>query len=199
LEKSKVFGSVKVFDDVPQVMSAIPLEKLDCLFMGLGKGSLTNPASRLLGAFKELLIVLVSQSPDLAAWSYRFRNVVDYLLYPFDSKRLVEAVNRIIEVRSVKELGSMPNAELNYIFIHVKKKLTRIDLNDILHIASKGDLTIYTKDRQFAIHETMKTLYRKLPKERFTDIHRSYIVNLDHLVNIEGHIMVIGTRVLPIS
>ena len=49
------------------------------------------------------------------------------------------------------------------------------------------------------IYGALKALAEKLSYPRFLKVHRSYIVNLDKIVDIEDNSLVIGKKVIPIS
>ena len=49
------------------------------------------------------------------------------------------------------------------------------------------------------IYGALKALAERLSHPRFLKVHRSFIVNLDKIVDIEDNSLVIGKKVIPIS
>ena len=47
--------------------------------------------------------------------------------------------------------------------------------------------------------QTMSNLEEKLPNTQFARIHRSYIVNIDQIDEINGNQVIIGKNEIPIS
>jgi DNA-binding LytR/AlgR family response regulator len=45
----------------------------------------------------------------------------------------------------------------------------------------------------------LRQLLSKLPEDRFVQIHRSYLVNLDRVKGVEGNQLRIGSKLLPVS
>lgn len=128
-------------------------------------------------------------------------NVVDYLLKPFSFERFVKAIQKIQK----KEPG-VPNKEFNEInkkesiFIKSDKQLVQVKLTDILYIEANGN---YCK--VITVSETVitrsKILYfaEKLPKNRFLQVHKSFIVAKKQIISIEGNRIKIGVNVIPIG
>jgi len=81
-------------------------------------------------------------------------------------------------------------SEAEYLFIKEKGVFKKINPEDIFYVeALKDYVLLMMKDHKFTLHITMKELVKKLPKNMFQRIHRSYIVNMNkieliHLSNI---------------
>jgi len=88
----------------------------------------------------------------------------------------------------------------SYIFIKSDQKIHRVELDDILYIeALQKYIRIYTKKEKLITLLSLSKVVESLPASQFVRIHRSYIVNLDNIDNIEGNMVRIGTHTLPIS
>lgn len=62
-----------------------------------------------------------------------------------------------------------------------------------------GDyVRIVTESQSYLVYLTMKSLEDSL-SDVFARVHRSYIVNLQKIVDIEENTLVIGNKVIPIS
>jgi len=57
---------------------------------------------------------------------------------------------------------------------------------------------IFTGKQTHLVHTTMKSLEEKLGRQ-FLRVHRSFIVHLGKIVDIEESNLVVGGRVIPIS
>ncbi|RMF21229.1 MAG: LytTR family transcriptional regulator, partial [Bacteroidetes bacterium] len=76
----------------------------------------------------------------------------------------------------------------------------RIPLRDILYFENVADyVRIKTNNGQHLIYSTLKSIDKKLPPELFVRVHRSYIVNLEKIVDIEENTLVIDRTVIPIG
>jgi len=155
--------------------------------------------------------VIISSADDSNAIEAFDYNVVDYLKKPFEFERFMRAINRVKEkletnqnveshlVHNInKEAKTMT---LNSIYVNINKKLIKLNVEDINVIEAKGDyVLIKLQDADnLIIHTTLKKLIEKLPSDLFFQVHRSFIVNLKKIVDIEESTIVIGRDVIPIS
>ncbi|MFM8451045.1 MAG: LytR/AlgR family response regulator transcription factor, partial [Haliscomenobacter sp.] len=63
-----------------------------------------------------------------------------------------------------------------------------------------GDyVRIKTQDGTFLIHSTIKSIDDKIQDPRFLKVHRSYIVNLQHIIEIAESTLLIEQFQIPIS
>lgn len=199
-EDSGLFASIKAFSQLGDAIREIRNSPVDAVFYDpedMGSG----PGFSLLEASTSVPTVLVSKNPHLALKAYEYRNVVDYLVHPLETSRVEESLDRIMSAREegVPTISKLETRRLDYIFVNINKRLVRINLDDVQYLASKGDyITIYTKKERFTTHGTLKSLVPKLG-HRFADVHRSYLVNLDHVVDITVDSIQVGDVTIPVS
>jgi two-component system, LytTR family, response regulator LytT len=78
--------------------------------------------------------------------------------------------------------------------------LTQIDLTEVLRFEAQDDVVVmHTTRRSHRLPTTMKALEERLPPDAFVRVHRSHIVRIDRIVDIEETNLVIGREVIPIS
>ena len=125
-------------------------------------------------------------------------NAIDYLLKPIDKERFHMAIERIKsrmesddgEVSKLVDLlNSRDTAEFSsHLFVQKSDKFLNIPVNDILHLEASGDYTILsTADDQFLSSSGIGKLESRLDPSIFIRVHRSTIINLNHLKEIEKH------------
>ena len=127
-------------------------------------------------------------------------NAIDYLLKPLDEERFRLAIKRATdrikaEDNNVDELlKSLQGAEgegskySTHLFVQKSEKLLNLEVNDIMHLEASGDYTILTtKADQFLSSSGIGKLEEKLDPDKFIRIHRSTIINLNYLKEIEKH------------
>lgn len=158
-------------------------------------------------------IVFTTAFPEYAVEAYR-TNAIDYLLKPISYNNFLEAANKalhwyeICDMRSAKTTQDETNDEDNdnqnndFIFVKSDYKLIRIDLKNITYIQGLKDyMQIFLVDTEKPIMTliSMKTIEERLPKSQFIRIHRSYIINKQHIKDIERNQIAIGNTLIPIS
>jgi len=121
---------------------------------------------------------------------------VDYLLKPVTTSRFAQAAERV-----VRHLAAEPApSEDDYVYIKTNGKLVKLHLREINYIEAQGDyVLICTPTGQHLVHGTMKAIERKLPAEDFARVHRSYIVRLDRIDNLDTSSLVVGSATISIG
>ena len=124
------------------------------------------------------------------------KNAIDYLLKPIDKGRFDLAVKRAIKRVEKEESNFMHIIEdlndrttHNYsknLFVQKSEKLINLPVQTIVHLEASKDYTIIsTKNDQFVSSTGISKLEEKLDPDLFIRIHRSTIINIDKLVEIE--------------
>ncbi len=127
-------------------------------------------------------------------------NATDYLVKPIEFPRFLKAIERVKPKQAIS-YGGLESTTDEDIFINDEGRLTRIPINDIAIIEAKGDYVLIKLDQQkrFITRSSMKKIENKLPDNLFMRVHRSYIVNLKRIVDIEEFSILINQEVIPIS
>jgi two-component system LytT family response regulator len=128
------------------------------------------------------------------------KSAIDYLLKPLDEERFKVAITRASErikddESNVEELissikGSMAGGKKysTHLFVQKSEKLLNIEVNDIVNLEASGDYTVLTtKSDQFLSSSGIGKLEERLDPALFIRIHRSTIINLNYLKEIEKH------------
>jgi two-component system LytT family response regulator len=124
------------------------------------------------------------------------KNAIDYLLKPIDKLRFDVAVKRAIKRVEKEESNFMHIIEdlndrstTNYsknLFVQKSEKLVNLPVQNIVHLEASKDYTIIsTKNDQFVSSTGISKLEEKLDPDLFIRIHRSTIINIEKLVEIE--------------
>ena len=100
----------------------------------------------------------------------------------------------------LSEPTTKSNALGKNIFIKTNSHIVKIFTDEILWIEALGNyVNINTEKGKHTIHTTMKTLIKKLSGDNFVRVHRSFIVNIEHVSAIQGNILVVKTKIVPIG
>ncbi|MFT7052080.1 MAG: two-component system response regulator LytT, partial [Psychroserpens sp.] len=60
-------------------------------------------------------------------------------------------------------------------------------------------IQVKTENQNYTVHSTLKKIEDKLPKDLFLKIHRSFIINVDKIIDIEDNSVLIKKDVIPVS
>jgi two-component system, LytTR family, response regulator len=125
-------------------------------------------------------------------------NAVDYLLKPFDRKRFSACMERA-KLRISKErdladkerllelLRKTSSPDRERVVVRSKGNLILLRTNDVEWIeASHNTVEIHAGPRTHTVREKISDLERLLPAGKFLRIHRSLIVNIDAVAEIQS-------------
>ena len=88
----------------------------------------------------------------------------------------------------------------NYFFVKSGYKIQKIEIDQIIYVESMGDyIRFFLEDKKVVALLSMSKIIQYLPEEKFTQIHRSYIINLEKINFIQNNIISLGQYQLPIS
>jgi two-component system LytT family response regulator len=143
----------------------------------------------------EPLIIFVTAFDSFAVRAFDV-HAVDYVLKPFDSTRLREAVARARErlaagcgqdqrlVQLMTELASR-RRPLERVLVKTGSRFEFVRAVDIDWIEAAGNyVTLHVGARAPLLRHTLNGMERQLDPERFRRIHRSVIVNIDRVKEI---------------
>jgi two-component system LytT family response regulator len=182
----------------------VALEKLaaatiDALFLDIQMPGLTG--FELLARLDSQPLVVFTTAFDQYALRAFEVNSIDYLLKPIEVEHLDRAINKIERLR-----GSAPRHDLREVVERLAAsikpgppsypdkiasrsgdRIRFVELSRVSHFLAKDKLTYaVTSERSYVVDATIAELEQRLDPARFTRIHRSTLLNLDHVQEIHS-------------
>jgi len=125
-------------------------------------------------------------------------NAVDYLLKPFSKDRMLSAIEKVKHrilsgedtSEKLEELSNFRTGEefIDRVVVKDRHKIHIITIDQIRYIESLDDyVMIYTHDGRHMKQKTMKYFETNLDPKNFIRIHRSYIVQVDNIAEIQQY------------
>ena len=124
-------------------------------------------------------------------------NAVDYLLKPFSRERFDEAVQKAVsrvenktdQSEKFERLAHQPlDKHLERVVVKSNTKIHVIPISKVRYIEAQDDyVMLYTDEGKHLKQGTMKYFEEHLDPEEFLRIHRSYIVRLDQVSQLEPY------------
>lgn len=135
-------------------------------------------------------IILTTNNPEYAVEAFEYE-VLDFIQKPVSYSRLSKAVDR---------LGSSTGKRDDF-FVRSEGRYVRIPFDHLLYIETMGDYLKLHLDNKMKhiVHSTLIKMEERLPITQFQKVHRSYIVNLAKIVDVEEASIVVGQAVIPVS
>jgi DNA-binding LytR/AlgR family response regulator len=139
-------------------------------------------------------VIVTTSSPDYAPDCYDLE-VVDYLVKPYTTDRLMRAISRTFDDKLSK-----PRIDSQNIFLHVNRRLRKFNFHDIMYFEAFAAYTkIHTVSEVVITSESISMLENRLPSSQFIRIQKSFIINLEKLTAIEHRAVWLNETKLPIG
>ena len=199
--------SLNILEEFPNAMQAIKYlnqNEVDLIFLDIHMPDFTG------FDFIETLknppkIVLTTSDPNFAIQAFEYDCIVDYLVKPIVQERFVKAIQKAEtkQTKAAVEVASSEKVESssgNDLYVNIDRRLIKIDIPSIYLIEAKGDyIQVKTEDKNYTVHSTLKKIEDKLPDHLFLKVHRSYIINIKKIIDIEDNSVLIKKDVIPVS
>lgn len=146
-------------------------------------------------------IILFTSDENFAIDAFEYDCITDYLVKPITEDRFNRSLERVFKKKTGEVKAEFPGSvSHSEIYVNINSRLIKIGLASINSIQAKGDyVLIKTEDKNYIVHTTLKKIREKLPKNTFLSIHRSHIINIDKIIDIQDNSVLIDKEVIPIS
>ena len=137
-------------------------------------------------------IIFTTAYSEYALEGYEL-NALDYLLKPITFERFLIAVAKMDGIKTASDNDKEITIKSGY-------TLHKVKYADLLFIESDSEYVIYhTAGKKIMSHQSLKTLEKTLPHSLFIRVHRSYIVNKNHVTQLKGRDLFVGDQLIPVS
>lgn len=141
-------------------------------------------------------VIIVSAHENYALTAFKY-NINDYLLKPFSREQLEKSLKKAIGLNS-----NLTNRDDDtHLFIKDGLTIHRINKTEVNFIQCIGDYAkVHTRNKKtYVVHSTMKSLIKRFFESNFVRVHRSYIINMNDIVDIEDNSILIKEKIIPIG
>lgn len=132
-----------------------------------------------------------------------------YLTKPFEERTLYAAIELAVSKFALRKaadpLPPAPDAVLlpfiaGSFFIKDKKKLVKVAAEEIRWVKADGVYSLLATDsKQYLLTTNLGVIEEKLQVLPFVRVHRSYLVNVQHIQLIEEDMLHVGTERIPLG
>ncbi|MGT2934177.1 LytR/AlgR family response regulator transcription factor [Streptococcus catagoni] len=117
-------------------------------------------------------------------------NALDYILKPFEERRIQMAIQKAQKALESKKAKTYekPRSDrpAERLTIETDERIYLIAFTDILYCEVQGKLTtLYTKKGDYTSHTSLSSIEKSLNSERFIKVHRAYIINQEEIKEIQ--------------
>jgi two-component system LytT family response regulator len=197
LEEEKAITSIGEARNGAEAVETIRAQRPDLLLLDV-----QMPGMDGFGVLKELgaelmpPVIFVTAHDRYAIQAFEV-NAIDYLLKPVTRERFQQALARLRErvsaqgldnrhVLSLLQQLSAPPKYLARVALRSAGKITFVNIEDLLYVqAAENYVQLHLKTSRHLLHVPIATFESSLDPEMFLRIHRSMIVNVRHIHELE--------------
>jgi DNA-binding LytR/AlgR family response regulator len=216
ISKIPQFRLVESFDSPIAAIDTITKGDIDVIFTDIEMPEMSGmDFIKNMGFPLAPITVFVTAYPQYAVQGFEV-NATEYLLKPVSFPRFIKAVNKITTILNFRkklmlmdaiEQNTVPapiakekEEDKNFIIVRSDRKIIKLLYNDILYIEGALEyVTFHTKDNKYMGLFSLRKLEQELPGNRFMRIHKSYIVALNKVTEINGNQVKVGTHTISVS
>ncbi len=167
-------------------------KKVDIIFLDINMPHLSGISlSKMIQA--KTKIIFTTAYSEYAVESYEVE-AIDYLLKPISLERFTKTMSKILI-----DDTSFSSIKSNILMIKSGTKVFRVDIDEIYYLMKDGNyMNYHTKDKVIMARESISESILLLPKH-FTQIHKSYIINVHKIDFISKGELSINNQIIPIG
>jgi len=180
-----------------EAASLILAERPDVVFLDVQMPEMNGfDVVRQVGATAMPDVIFVTAHDQFAIQAFEI-NALDYLLKPVSQERFAESLQRTRSnarrhgddserIVSLLQTLAAPPKTLTRIAVRSAGKTRFVHLEDVLWIqAAENYVQLHTATSRHLVHSTIQSMLGRLDPAAFVRIHRSAIVNVRHVMQIE--------------
>ncbi|MFC3884929.1 LytR/AlgR family response regulator transcription factor [Bacillus songklensis] len=188
----EVVGEAECIEDaLDDIRSSAP----DLVFLDieLAEDSGLKLAEQLLSFDHTPAIIFATAYDEYALQAFEL-NAIDYILKPFDERRIRQTLEKITRMQTIGEKEAaaapvsvrIPIEQTGKIAVMVEERIVLVDIPSIIFVGSvEGKTVIKTGDSEYKIGESLVTIEKKLNSASFMRVHRSFLVNINHISEVQ--------------
>lgn len=182
-------------DDIEKAIWEIHQLQPEVVFLDihLAKGNGIELAKQLHSLKSPPFVVFVTAFDEYALTAFEL-DAVDYILKPFDEKRIEHTLEKIIKWKQlktdddrsqpVKEIK--PDKNVNKLAVVKDERIILLDIHNIIYVGTENrQVFVKTVNDKYVIDTPLYEIEEKLENYSFLRVHRGYIINLEYVNEIE--------------
>jgi len=187
------FNLMGEYEDGFSGLKAINEMKPDLVFLDIQMPKLTG--FEMLELLEHHPAIIFTTAYDQYALKAFEHNALDYLLKPYSIDRFEEAINKARErisagdkesIEKLVEHRDAQEEELHRIVVKSRSRINVVPVSEVTYLEAQDDyVMIYTHESKHLKQKTMKYFEAHLPAEEFVRIHRSYIVRVEEIAQMQ--------------
>ncbi len=199
----KNLNVVEVFSNAIEAIKYLNQNKTDLIFLDIHMPDF-NGFDFIRTLKDPPFIILTTSDAEFAILAFEYDCIVDYIVKPIKPERFKKSIQKVEVKLNEKVTATTTEKEklqtVDDFYVNINKRLIKIDIQSIYLVEAKGDyIYLKTDNKNYTVHSTLKKIEEKLPDHMFLKIHRSYIININKIIDIEDNSVLIEKDIVPVS
>lgn len=186
LNEETLIKLIAEFDNPIDALSFLEKNIIDVIFLDINMPDMNGISlgKILTKMYPSMKIIFITAYKDYAVDAFEIK-AFDYLLKPYSENRIKNLLKSLINSKD-ENINSFKNNSLKKITVNMDERLYVISLNDIDYIeASEKESLIYSNQKKYISKIKISKWEEMLNGYNFYRCHRSFIINLDKITEIE--------------
>lgn len=196
IEKYDDLELLKTFSNPLEAISFLKINNVDLIFLDIEMPKMTG--IEFISYLNENLpnVILTTSHKEFAIEAFKY-NVTGYLVKPIKFDEFCQALKKI---KTKNPNHTQLSTSNQIVFIKDRKAIIKIFKPEIKIIECSGDyITLIGSEKKHTIHSTLKSIENTFTCDEYMRVHRSYIVRLDAIRDIEDDTISIENKIIPIG
>lgn len=182
-----------------KAIELLTANEIDLIFMDINMPKI-NGIDFLKNSKINASVIMTTAYSEYAIEAYGL-DVLDYLIKPIAFNRFLKACTKAKEMHLLKRnTPGQAAAPGDHFFIKCNNQIEKVLYDELLYAeAMLNYVMLYTTTKKMMVYVTIKNLEEQLPAAIFIKVHKSFIVNKTKIKSIEGNILDVDNKKIPIS
>ncbi|PFA20543.1 MULTISPECIES: LytR/AlgR family response regulator transcription factor [Bacillus cereus group] len=193
LQRTKEVSVIDEADCVEDALEKLMGNKPDLVFLDIQLSDDSGfEIANILKKMKNPPAIVFATAYDQYALQAFEVDALDYILKPFDEERILQTLKKY-KKRQQSETEKKPDmkvsdvtTEMHKLALPIEESIVLVNIEDIVYVGLvDGRVTVKTIKETYVTHDTLVILEKKLPQMTFMRVHRGFIVNINHISEVQ--------------
>ncbi|PFK46286.1 DNA-binding response regulator [Bacillus cereus] len=193
LQRTKEVSVIDEADCVEDALEKLMENKPDLVFLDIQLSDDSGfEIANILKKMKNPPAIVFATAYDQYALQAFEVDALDYILKPFDEERIIQTLKKY-KKRQQSETEKKPDmkvpdvtTEMHKLALPIEESIVLVNIEDIVYVGLvDGKVTVKTIKETYVTHDTLVILEKKLPQTTFMRVHRGFIVNINHISEVQ--------------
>ncbi len=186
LNEEKEIKLIAEFDNPLDTLTFLKNNTTDVIFLDINMPDMNGISlgKIITKIYPNIKIVFITAYKDYAVDAFEIK-AFDYLLKPYSENRIRSLLKSLVNIKT-EVTSSIKNNNLKKITVNIDEKLYVLSLDDIDYIeAAEKETLIFSNQKKYISKVKISKWEEMLLGNNFYRCHRSFIINLDKITEIE--------------